>query len=360
MTRRFKPLAPRGGAGGPGSPDPGTGPDPQPGSSFRAGFAGLLGKPNAGKSTLMNALVGQKLSIVTPKPQTTRDRILGILTTPLAQAVFVDMPGIIDPHDAFNTALMDIAAEALEGVDLILHVVDVRDPEPAPPEVAEPLLRSRVPAILVYTHCDLLAPHQEPVPLPTALDPRYVAKVAVSGTEGFGLVALVDEITKLLPLSPALYDGDTVTDRNLRYLAGELVREQAFLALEQEVPYCVACEVEEFRESDGPQPVYIRVTVLVERDTQKKILIGAAGRTLKMISSNARGEIEKLLDQRVYLDIWVKVREHWRRNRGDLKRLGYWSEAKERERQRQATYYQSHGSQCAKKPTETDKPPETE
>jgi GTP-binding protein Era len=298
-------------------------------SEFRCGFIGLAGKPNAGKSTLVNALVGDKLAIVTPKAQTTRDRILGFRTEDRYQAIFVDMPGLIEPKDRFNAALMDIAAEALSNVDLCYHLVDARDPNPAPEHVVQALRASKAPVFLVWTHVDLLKPTQDVAVLPEEVKSLYKRTFAISGTEGHGIPELIDASIPLLPDSPPLYPLEDLTDRSLRYLVAEMVREKVFLKLEQEIPYGVACEVEQYEERlDGPD--YIRVTVYVERPNHKAILIGAGGSVLREIGSEARRDIERLAGKKVFLDLWVKVRKDWRKSERDLKYFGYWVEKKKR------------------------------
>lgn len=292
--------------------------------TFRAGFAGLIGKPNAGKSTLLNALVGQKLAIVTPRAQTTRDSILGIVSTDSMQAIFVDMPGIIKPQGMFNASLMDIASEAAAGADVLLHVVDANDPAPYTPEIIEFLSAIPQPRLLIFTQCDRLKRGASPAEPPPAIAHRYASRHAVSGTLGLGLSDLVTAIASHLPEHPPLFDPDTLTDRSVRYLAAETVREKVFLELQQELPYSIACIVEDFREPTPGQPTYIRVHILVERENQKRIVVGQAGQQLKRIGQAARTDIEQMLDGPVYLDLWVKVRPNWRRNEGDLRRLGYW------------------------------------
>jgi GTP-binding protein Era len=305
------------------APEAAINPGHPPGFSFRAGFVALLGKPNAGKSTLMNALLGTKLAIVTPKAQTTRDKILGFFTTEEFQAVFVDMPGIIEASGKFNQVLMDIAADALKGVDLVLHLIDVRDKTPWAPEIEEILRLVTQPTCLVWTHCDLLKKGKQPPEVPAEWRDKYAVQLAISSTKGLGLGQLVEELGKNLPESPPLYDPEELTDRSMRYLAAEAVREKIFLAMEQEVPYAAACEVEEYKERSG-KPDYIRISIYVERESQKRMLIGKNGSVLKKLGAQARAEIEKLTGEKVYLDLWVKVHKNWRKNPSELRQLGYY------------------------------------
>lgn len=301
------------------------------GVSFRCGFIALAGKPNAGKSTLVNAIVGGKLAIVTPKAQTTRDRILGFHTTDDCQAIFVDMPGLIDAKDKFNEALMDIASEALSDVDICYHLVDSLDPDPAPPHIVAALTRLSRPIYLVYTHCDLLPNHQEPAQMPESLTSLYKGTFAISGTQGVGIGELLAKTLPLLPEGPALYPPEDITDRSMRFLAAEIVREKVFLHCEQEIPYGVACETEEYHERPG-QTDYIRVTIFVERDSHKRIVIGAGGQVLKKVGAEARADIEKLIDKAIFLDLWVKVRRNWRKSENDLRYFGYHVEKKKGKR----------------------------
>lgn len=296
-------------------------------SSFRAGFVALLGKPNAGKSTLMNALVGARLAAVSGLPQTTRERLSGIYTDDACQIVFVDLPGMIAATDKLNEALRQNVLRGIDGVDAVLHLVDVADPAPIDPDMAEALASVATPLILVVTKMDGKNGEKDPAvsvgpKLPQALRDRYAATVGVSALEERGLEALLAAATEHLPPGPPLYDPDDLTDRTLRYLAQEAIREKAFHFLHEELPYSVAVQVEEFKEREAGK-WYVQATIYVERPTQKGMVIGKKGAMLKKISTAARRDIEELAGMPVFLDLWVKVREKWRKNEAALREFGY-------------------------------------
>jgi GTP-binding protein Era len=283
----------------------------------KAGIITVVGKPNAGKSTLLNRIVGEKLSIVSPKPQSTRDRIVGIKTTDDAQMIFLDTPGLLNPRYPLQQAMRSTALAALNEADVVLYLVDGTDGPPEPlSEVAqlERPLRARV--VLAINKTDLLNSGQR-----DALHERHPDAFLISATTGDGIEALLGTLVAHLPESPFLYPEDEISTQTVRFFVGELVRETALEQLEDEVPYSVACEIEEFRESQSP--VYIRAVLHVERDSQKRILIGAGGKRVRDIGREARRKIEALVGSPVYLDLWVKVLPNWRRNPHALNRLGY-------------------------------------
>jgi GTP-binding protein Era len=283
----------------------------------RAGVVALLGKPNAGKSTLLNRLVGWKLAIVTPKPQTTRSRILGILTLEDAQVVLLDTPGMHAGGKPLNVALNEIVEQVAEGCDVALLLVDLtRGWDADAAALASRLADRGTPLLVVGTKSDLAGPGapEWPEEAPAAL--RICART------GAGTGVLLDRTLALLPESPPLYPEDELSDRPMRFLAGELVREAAFDLLEQELPYSLAVEVVEYDEK-RPELVRIRANLLVERASQKQIVIGRAGEVVKAIGIRARREIEQLVGGRVHLDLWVKVEPKWSRRPNRLKSLGY-------------------------------------
>jgi GTPase len=277
----------------------------------RAGVVALLGRPNAGKSTLLNALLGQKLAIVTAKPQTTRSRILGVLTLPNAQLMLLDTPGLHDASRPLNRALNTIAEDVADDCDVAVLLVDPRAPwDAAHTALRERLERRGTPVLVVATKADL------------GLEPPPEAALAISATTGAGLAALLERVVALLPEAPAHYDADTVTDRTLRFLAAEEIREAIFEELAEEVPYSVAVEIDEFDESK-PDGVRIRATLWVERDSQKGIVLGQGGRKIKAIGQRARRAIGELLEGPAHLSLWVKVDARWARNPKKLAALGY-------------------------------------
>ena len=274
----------------------------------RCGTVALAGRPNVGKSTLLNALVGQHLAIVAPKPQSTRLPVVGLLTRDDAQFIFSDSPGLLDPEYQLHEAMRAAALRVIHDAEVIAYLHPLAE-YPAPPlaRVAKLERPPRAPVVTVYTKADLAAPR-----------PGVLAVSAVAGT---GLDALLGALREHLPEGPFHYDPDELATQPMRFFAAEFVREAAFEQLHEELPYSVACEIDEFRE--GTEPVYIRAIIYVERDSQKGIVIGQAGRTIKALGAAARAKIEALLDQRVFLDLHVKVLPKWRRHEPSLKRLGY-------------------------------------
>lgn len=277
----------------------------------KCGIIALVGRPNVGKSTLLNAFVGQHLAIVSPKPQSTRLPVVGLVTTAETQFIFTDTPGLLDPEYRLQEVMRAAALATLEDADVIAYLHPLGDGD-APPlvEVAGLPKQPRAPVVTVYTKCDLR---------PTVATP--LGGLAISATSGAGVAALRDALGAHLPESPFLYPDDDLATQPLRFFAAEYVREAAFGELREELPYSLACDVDEFRESETP--VYIRATVYVERDSQKGMVIGAGGKVIKAIGQKARARIEALTGQPVFLDLHVKVMPRWRADASSLKRLGY-------------------------------------
>ena len=283
----------------------------------RAGIVAVVGKPNAGKSTLLNRVVGEKLSIVSSKPQSTRDRIVGIRTDGDVQLILLDTPGLLDPRYPLQQAMRGAAIAALTEADVIVYLVDATAGRPeALTEVARLAKPPRAPVLLALNKADLLTREQHD--LLAAAEPNGVFVSALSGS---GMDALLGRIGALLPESPFLYPDDEISTQTVRFFAGELIRETALEQLEEEVPYSIACEIEEFRESQSP--VYIRAVLYVERESQKRILIGANGTRIREIGRDARRKIEAFVGTPVFLDLWVKVLPNWRRKVSALHRFGY-------------------------------------
>ncbi len=308
------------------------GPEELP-EDHRSGFVAVIGRPNVGKSTLMNAYLGQKVAIVSPKPQTTRNRLLGILTRPDAQIIFVDTPGIHRPKHKLGEYMREQALIAIPDADVVLWLVDVSVlPTEEDEEIADLLARRRhsAPLVMGMNKVDLLAP--EDVPDRTAVYRELLAQAApeqldppwmlISAVRGDGRDELLDLLISLLPLGPRYYPPDQITDQQERFIVAELIREQALHHLRQEVPHGVAVVVDEFKERSA-EMTYISATIYVERDSHKGIVLGREGSMLKRIGQAARQEIEQLLGTRVYLDLWVKVRPRWRRDEKALRYLGY-------------------------------------
>lgn len=285
-----------------------------------AGIVTVVGKPNAGKSTLLNRIVGEKLSIVSPKPQSTRNRIVGIHTTGDVQYVVFDTPGLLNPRYALQTAMRATALAALDEADVVLYLVDAVDAAdkgfPPLAEAASLVQAPRAPVVVALNKIDLLEPSAR-----AALGERFPDAALISAATGDGVDPLITRLGRMLPQSPFLYPEDEISAQTVRFFVTELVRETALEQLEDEVPYSVACEIEEFREQQSP--VYIRAVLYVERESQKQILIGAGGQRIRAIGRAARAKIEALVGAAVYLDLWVKVLPNWRRKIRALQRFGY-------------------------------------
>jgi len=287
-------------------------------SAHRAGVVAILGRPNAGKSSLLNAILGEKLAIVCAKPQTTRSRILGIKNRPGAQLLFFDTPGLHTSERSFNAILNRQAQEAGNDCDVALLLFDLLGSFGEDHAALLARLRERgTPVIVVGTKVDRAGAGSAAFPPPGA-----ELACRISSHSGEGIEALLDLISERLPESPPLYPTDDLSDRSLRFLAAELVREAATDALEQELPYALAVEIEEFDESRA-ELVRIRANLIVERASQKKIAIGEGGRQIRESGIRARREIEKLVESQVHLELWVKVEPGWTKKPARVKALGY-------------------------------------
>jgi GTPase len=302
---------------------------PEPSTSapdHRAGFASLIGRPNVGKSTLFNRLLGQKLAIVTPKPQTTRNRIRGIRTRPEGQIIYVDTPGLHPPRGKLGRFLASTVAQALQEVDVVILVADATAPVDASTEEAFQMLRSvTAPVVLALNKIDLVPAKTKLLPRLETYAARYPfrALVPISAKNGTGVDRLEAVALGLLPIGPALYPADTVTDQPETFFVAETIREKLFLAMRQEVPYACAVRVEELVERGPDAPLYIRGEIFVERPSQKAIVIGEGGAMLKRVGQAARRELEAFFGVRVFLDLRVRVRRDWRQDDRALRELGF-------------------------------------
>ena len=290
---------------------------------FRSGFVAVVGRPNAGKSTLVNRLVGQKIAIVTSKPQTTRNRIQGIVTKPQGQIVFIDTPGLHEADSALGRQMMQEVAAALEGIDVLLLMVDASSMHPhADDLLLQKAKRFRGRTILALNKVDRL-PRPKLLPLIESFSKafEFSAIVPISALEGDGCDGLLDEILKQLPEGEAYFPEDQVTDQPERFLAAEIIREKAIQLMYHEVPYALAVVVEKYEEK--PRLLRIEAVMNVERDSQKKILIGHKGEMLKKIGTEARKELEGILGSKIYLGLFVKVAPDWRENPQKVRELDW-------------------------------------
>lgn len=292
---------------------------------YRSGYIAIIGKPNVGKSTLMNRFLDYKLAITSPRPQTTRNRIVGIRTLPGVQMIFVDTPGIHDAAGLFNRLMVEEALRSLRDVDLTLLLIAAGGTQRKEDDyILEHLRGPRIPVLLVINKIDRI---KKPTLLSLIEDfsGRYPfeAVVPVSALSGDGVGLLEREIVRRLPAGPQYFPEDQITDLPERFLAAEVIREKVFHLCGEEIPDAVAVVVEEFQEREPPKPVFIRATLHVEKDSQKGIVIGAGGRMLKRIGKAAREDLQSLLDRAVYLELWVKVEKNWSKDERSLRRLGY-------------------------------------
>jgi GTP-binding protein Era len=292
--------------------------------TIKSGMVAIVGPPNAGKSTLLNGLLGQKISIVTPKPQTTRNRIIGILNEPSYQVVMLDTPGLHKAGKPLNQEMVKIAVASLSEVDAILFLVDVSQPVPEKQKKAVEYLEGvTIPAILVLNKIDLLKKDQI---LPMIEGYRniypFAAIIPISALMSSGTDILMQELVHFLPAGPRLYPEDIPTDATERFIVAEIIREKIFLLTGQEIPYSTAVVIDSFKEDEKRSLVTIHATIVVEKSSQKAIIIGKKGSKLQQIGRNSRLDIEKLLAQRVLLKLWVKVHKNWTRNMRFIHDLG--------------------------------------
>ena len=290
--------------------------------AFHSGFVTIVGRPNVGKSSLMNALVGEKIAIVSSRPQTTRSRMMGVLTKPGFQIVFLDTPGIHDPRTRLGEYMMRSVREAMDGMDSVMMMLDVTHITDNDLKVAGEILQKKVPAVLALNKIDLVRPDEVLAATAKAAEIGYTEIVPVSAKNGEGLGELTACLEKHLPVGPQYFPDDMITDQPERVLCAEIIREKALRNLRDEVPHGIGVEImkiEELREG----LTEINATVYCERDAHKGIIIGKHGAMLQTIGSEARTDIERLLDTHVNLKLWVKVRPDWRNNVSDLRNLGY-------------------------------------
>jgi GTP-binding protein Era len=296
-----------------------------PQEQVKSGIVALVGPPNVGKSTLLNCLLGQKISIVSPKPQTTRNRIVGILNGPEHQIVMLDTPGIHKAHNPLNIEMVKIALESLSEVDAILFMIDVTMPLPHPgKEMTRYLADTDIPTILLINKIDLES-RENLLPIFTAYENLFPFKaiIPISAKDNDGTEIMMKEIIGMMPKGPRLYPEDIPTDSSERFIVTEIIREKIFLQTRQEVPYSTAVTVESFKENEKKKLVVIHATIHVEQKSQKGIIIGKHGSMLSKIGTAARHDIQNLLGRKILLKIWVRVDKDWSKNPRFLKELGF-------------------------------------
>ena len=288
----------------------------------RAGHVALVGRPNVGKSTLLNALIGEKLSIVTPRAQTTRESVRGLLTTADTQILFVDTPGLVEASYLLHRSMLHAAYTALDGADVVLVVLDATRPGEAPGGQVTEMLRARKDRVIVAIN-KIDAGTSDAVRALTSWSVRELGEqpLLLSAARRDGLDVLLERLSTALPEGPFLYPEDELAAQPVRFFVEELVRETIFEEYEQEIPYATAVRIEEYREASDP--VYIRAVIYVERVSQKAILIGHGGSRIKELGTHAREKIEAFIGGHAYLDLWIKTLPGWRRKAGALKYLGY-------------------------------------
>ena len=293
-------------------------------TSFKSGYVSIIGEPNVGKSTLLNALMGAKLAIVTPKPQTTRNRITGIHTTDSYQIIFLDTPGVLTPKYRLHDQMVKAAYGAITDADLVLYMIDASSPNSSIEEkILDELKKAAQPVILVINKIDLI-PNPALLPIIASYQDKFpfLEIIPISATTEDGVPRLHKSILKSLPEGPAYFPDDQLSDLTERFFVSETIREKIFLRTSQEIPYASSVVVEEFKERPNGK-IYISAMLYVERQSQKGILVGKGGKTIKRIGQLARAEIEGFLETTVFLDLRVSVKADWRRDERKLKDMGY-------------------------------------
>jgi GTP-binding protein Era len=293
--------------------------------SFKSGFIAIIGAPNVGKSTLLNQIIGEKIAIISPKPQTTRNRILGVKSTPEYQMIFLDTPGIHQAQGKLNVAMVRTALATLATVDVVLFLIEAQTPDRRGNQhVIHNLRKVETPVILVVNKVDL-ASDKSFTNIIASYESQYsfAASASISALHGTGVADLLSQITELLPHGPAYYPEDTLTDLPERFLCAEIIREKIMHLTSEEIPYAVAVTIGSFKEDESKNLIRIQADIHVERVSQKGIIIGKKGGMLREIGRQARLDMEKLLGARVFLELWVRVQKKWRKDPRALKEFGY-------------------------------------
>ncbi len=291
---------------------------------MKSGFVSIIGRPNVGKSTLINTIIGEKIAIVSDKPQTTRTRIQGVHTCEEGQIIFVDTPGMHKPRHLLGEYMMDISTRSLDEVDVVYYMTDVTRPFGGGEQyILDQLANVKVPIFLIVNKIDLASEENIKQFMEPFLNQMHFAEIIpISAAGGKNLDLLLEKTFTALPEGPLYYPEEEFTDQTVSFLVSEIIREKALTLTRDEVPHSLAVEIEEYKQQSETK-VYIRASINTERDSQKGIIIGKNGQMLKKIGEQARLDIEKMLDCSVYLDLWVKVRKNWRDNEKNLNQLGY-------------------------------------
>lgn len=291
-------------------------------NTHKAGFVNIIGKPNVGKSTLMNALLGEKLSIISSKAQTTRHRILGIMNEPEYQIVFSDTPGMLKPKYELHKSMMGFVNLSLEDADVIVFVTDLFENDEEIEDIIKKVNTADVPVLLIINKIDLNK-EEKLAEVTQYWGEKINADVVIpiSALEGFNLQKILQEILDRLPVHPPFYDKEELSDRPERFFASEIVREKIFVQYKKEIPYSTEVRIEDFEETENL--IRMRAVIFVERDSQKGIIIGDKGKALKRVGTQARIEMEKFFGKKVFLETFVKVEDNWRKNKNKLRKFGY-------------------------------------
>lgn len=292
---------------------------------FRSGFVSIIGRPNVGKSTLINHIIGQKIAIMSDKPQTTRNKIHGVHTTEKGQIVFIDTPGIHKPKTKLGDFMVKAATSTLKEVDVVLFLVDVHEGYGAGDQfIIDRLEGIKTPVFLILNKIDQVEPNQL-LPIMEQYSKRFpfAEIIPISALQGNNVNTLLEQLLNRLPEGPQYYPADQITDHPERFIVAELIREKILELTREEIPHSIAVEIEEMKHRESNDTVYVGAVVYTERDSQKKIIIGKKGSVLKEVGQKARTDIEALLGNKIYLEIWVKVKKDWRNQAHELRNFGY-------------------------------------
>ena len=296
-------------------------------NKFKSGFVAIIGRPNVGKSTLLNCLLGQKIVIVSPKAQTTRNMIQGIYTDDDAQIIFIDTPGIHNAKSELGKVMNNFAISSLDGVDLVCFMVEAnKKANELDKKIIQDVLKKKIPTLLVINKVDLVSSENELMENINSYKELYEFNggITISASSNSKIDELLKMIKSYLPIGPMYYPEDQLLDQPMRFVASEIIREKILMKTNEEVPHCVAVEIESFKQSpNNPDLTIINATIIVERESQKKIIIGSKGSKIKEIGSLARREIADIIGNKVYLELFVKVEPDWRNHKSQLKSLGY-------------------------------------